>query len=180
MKANGQLITLSWIPGHVGIRGNEEADRHAKHAAQGISSLICSPYTDYVTAANVEAGERWNNAWKQLGNKMVAVRDRCGPWKKVQLDRVKQVKLNRLRVGHTDITHNCLMDTTIQRGPLPCPACNNATLSVNILAECQSIRAVRRTHFGEEEPDMKNSLEMEKCMETYFSFLKHCGVYEAI
>ena len=112
---------------------------------------------------------------------MVAVRDKCGPWKKVQLDRVKQVKLNRLRIGHTDITHNYLMNTTVQRGPPSCPACDNATLSVkHILAECQSIRAVRRTHFGEEEPNIKKLIGDGEVHGNLFQFLKHCGVYEAI
>ena len=90
----------------------------------------------------------------------------------MQLDRVKQVKLNILRIGHTDIAHNYLMDATVQREPPLCPACNNTTLSVkHILEECQSIRAVSRAHFGEQEPNIKkNSLEMQKYMETYFSF----------
>ena len=135
-----------------------------------------------MTAANVEARERWNNSWKQSGNKIVPVSDGCRPWKKVQLDRVKQVKLNRLRVGHTDISDNYLMDTTRQRGPSSCPACISATLSVkHILAEFQSIRAVRLTHIGgEEEPNIKKLIGDGEVHENLFQFLKHCGVYEAI
>ncbi|KAG2062700.1 hypothetical protein BDR04DRAFT_1039912 [Suillus decipiens] len=28
-------VTLRWVPGHLGVHGNEEADRHAKLGAEG-------------------------------------------------------------------------------------------------------------------------------------------------
>ncbi|KAJ3876151.1 hypothetical protein F5051DRAFT_306630, partial [Lentinula edodes] len=31
-------VTISWIPGHLGVEGNERADEEAKRAAQGRSS----------------------------------------------------------------------------------------------------------------------------------------------
>jgi len=42
----GKTILLCWVPGHVGIRGNEQADELAKMALRSSISAIKYPPSD--------------------------------------------------------------------------------------------------------------------------------------
>ena len=47
LKASGFDIHLCWLPGHVGIRGNERADRAAKTAHRTDMQLCLIPPSDF-------------------------------------------------------------------------------------------------------------------------------------
>src|SRR6266852_9745955 len=68
-------LMLRWTAGHVGIPGNELADKEAKRAAAGLSSaksilpkLLRHPLTTNPSAVhrkrNTEVKLRWKNKWR--------------------------------------------------------------------------------------------------------------------
>ena len=48
LKLNGKTVSLCWVPGHVGIRGNERADVAAKQATVGQPEFILLHFSDWI------------------------------------------------------------------------------------------------------------------------------------
>ena len=105
-------MELCWVPAHVGIEGNEKADEAAKRATARHSTMIPLPYTDYVNGVKNSVERKWKTAWTEANTKMRCIKPEAGLWKsEKRMKRPLQVKLNRLRVGHTLLTHGYLMET---------------------------------------------------------------------
>ena len=75
LKYEGKHIHFCWVPSHVGIRGNEMADKAAKEGLSKTAPVHYKiPYTDYMP--NIKAyvknlwQERWNN---QVHNKLYEI-----------------------------------------------------------------------------------------------------------
>ncbi|XP_073999915.1 ribonuclease H1-like [Rhodnius prolixus] len=45
LRARGQGVTFVWVPGHIGVSGNERADQAAKQAASTTSEDVIPTYT---------------------------------------------------------------------------------------------------------------------------------------
>jgi len=76
---SGKTVILCWIPGHVGIPGNERADRVAKAAL----SLPISPVTvsamDFLPRAELLMRREWQEIWNCCdGNKLHAINPTVG------------------------------------------------------------------------------------------------------
>jgi len=75
----GKTVILCWIPGHVGIPGNERADRVAKAAL----SLPISPFKvsamDFLPRAKLLMRKEWQEIWNCCdGNKLHAINPTMG------------------------------------------------------------------------------------------------------
>ena len=61
---NGKIVELCWIPSHVGIRGNEQADREAVIAASLPEENISIYYKDFMKeisrAFNIKRKQEWS------------------------------------------------------------------------------------------------------------------------
>jgi len=59
----GNSITLVWIPGHTGIRGNERADEAAKAALSSTLSSMKCPASDFIPELTKHYREVWQAEW---------------------------------------------------------------------------------------------------------------------
>jgi len=101
-----------WIPGHSGIKGNELADQAAKSASN--MPLILTPN---INTTDIKKQLKADHATKNKGNII-----NCSPWYQSintnpshtcdylkqshpNWTRLDQTKIIRLRLGHTNITH---------------------------------------------------------------------------
>jgi len=59
----GNSITLIWITGHTGIRGNECADEAAKAALSSTVSTMKCPASDFIPELTMHYREVWQAEW---------------------------------------------------------------------------------------------------------------------
>ena len=145
LKRRGRSISFCWVPAHVGINGNEEADRLSKEAASlpvPVRSKI--PHSDMTPVIKREIRSIWQFRWDLVGpNKMREVTKSISPWKYSPLPRFQEVILCRLRLGHTRLTHGFLMSGNL----LPyCDDCIVPLTVRHLLIECPSLADLRRQY----------------------------------
>ena len=99
-------IVYCWIPGHVGISGNEMADRAAKEALLLNISKTKIPYTDAKHAINTYLRTKWQTLWNNVPfNKLRSIKPTIGDSYNVcRTVRREEVIQTRLRIGHTRLT----------------------------------------------------------------------------
>ena len=138
LSINFYNVIFCWLPSHIGISGNEQADKAAKAALTQPISPIPLPHTDFKLSINKYIHSKWQQSWNlQTQNKLyqiypiIPAQSTLPP----SYHRKDQILYNRLHIGHNRLTHSCLIEHT---EPPKCSTCQEI-LSVNhILTECIS------------------------------------------
>lgn len=141
-------ITVCWVPGHCGIAGNEQADRNAVTAALRSDLDIQSvPYEDLKAYVRKRLRDQWQEDWNgQTANKLHMVKPKLGRSICEKRDRITEVTLCRLRIGHTHATHAYLLKGTEQPR---CLRCGGSLSVIHVLVECKLLEPQRKLHFPE-------------------------------
>jgi hypothetical protein len=135
--SNGWAVVLQWVPSHVGICGNEHADRKAKQGAESAQpptpmtlsrakSLINSTI-NYITGKTLKLqsiGKRWEGLATE------------GPIP-ANLERAEAVARFRLLTGH-DYLQAHLHRIGIADSKI-CPLCSTARMDGDHLHNCQAL-----------------------------------------
>ena len=94
--------------------------------------------------------------------------------------------INRLRLGHTRVTHGYLFDYEggFVQQPM-CRWCEVELLSIqHMLVECPNLENVRRnilkSALGEREVSMRNLVGEDGVIGSVIAFLREIGIYEEI
>ena len=142
-KKQGKDVVLCWVPSHIGIEGNEAADTAAKNALRWPVGADQMPYTDIVPMAKAYVKKSWQRSWAgEAHNKLRAIRPTIKPNSKDKnLTRSEQVKLTRLRTGHTKLTHRHLLKGEVT--PV-CQTCNTPLSVKHLMLHCQETRRSRK------------------------------------
>ncbi|GFX25510.1 RNase H domain-containing protein [Trichonephila clavipes] len=107
LYSKGFDIVFCWLPSHVGIIGNEQADSAAKSATTHLPLAV--PLSDMKRVIMHHIFKIWQESWsQQLDNKLHSVKPVIGAWPVMPMRRT-DVKLTRLRIGHTRFTHRHLL-----------------------------------------------------------------------
>ena len=181
----GKNIQLCWIPGHSGIIGNDTADKKAKEAVLQQRAYFSVPYRDMYAVVERKVTEKWQEQWRGMRQKLFEVKPEPGGWvMQRRLKRREQVVVNRLRMGHTYITHGYLMDREAGGVPPICPYCQDAQLTVkHIVVVCDALAAQRRssfTNYNEQSADLRKLLGEKSNVNEVINFLKVINIYESI
>ena len=148
--SNGKFITFCWIPSHRDITGNEEAGRSAKDAlSKAQPAHFELPYTDVFIKIQPVVSSLCQKRWdKEVGSKLHAIMPQIDDkYYSGCTNRKVDVIINRLRIGHTRLTHSFRMENR----PHP-PSCDQREgdheLTVkHILIECNFLKFIRRRHY---------------------------------
>lgn len=107
MKA-GKVIKFCCIPSHVNIRGNERADTAAKDALSLPATSMKLPASELKPCISRFCLEEWQDIWNcAANNKLHAIYATAGkPIQNNLVSRRDAVIINRLKIGHSRLTHS--------------------------------------------------------------------------
>ena len=174
LMINQYEIVLAWIPSHVGIPGNEQADHLAKGATNYTNTAdIKIPHTDYKYTVNRYLLTKWQERWnEETENKFHRTQPEIKYVKPTYLTRRDDVAFNRCLIGHSYLTHGYLL-----RGEAApqCQHCGCLLTIKHILVDCPSHAAARQSHFNTQSIDTILSRPSD-----LISFLKNILVFNEI
>lgn len=184
----GKIIKICWCPSHVGVHGNEAADRAANAVATSNGqSYGSTPYfRDYFILIRIAICNLWAAEWRNIGqNKLRKIRETTEIWpSSIMYSRKFSVQLTRLRIGHTLLTHRYLMERTAA------PYCDECLVPLTVqhfIAECPSYAEQRHQCFpqvrGMNFDDMQREILGEKKdiafhAEKLSTYLRICNITE--
>ena len=104
-------IALYWIPSLIGIQGNEMIDKQAKTSLSLEPTSFKIPFSNFKPSINKYISEEWQSSWNNsIGDKLLDVKPTIGEYQSVVRNiRREEVVLDRLRLGHTRVTHSYLL-----------------------------------------------------------------------
>ena len=186
----GYIIKFCWIPSHVGIQGNEIADKLAKAALNNPElTQRTVPYTDFIPKVKTYIRNLWKQRWiknksdMDNGNKLFMFNPDIQPFYINGLCRKDGVVIHRIRIGHSRLTHSFLMEDALKRKPR-CNFCYNERLRISheltvkhIMIECKHFNNIRlRYHNAKNMGDLFERFPLRYIIE----FLKESGLYNLI
>ena len=183
LKQRNVDVNLCWIPSHIGIEGNEKADRLAKEAVNLPRLTEQLPIEDYLVYIKRVVKNSWQEKWNMvpLTNKLRNIKDTVNPWLSScqPKNRREETILTRLRIGHTNLTHGYLMCTP--HAPVPiCNTCHTQISVSHILTECQDYAQWR--HLLLKSTNLREILSENKKFSSFnlFKFLERYNLYHKI
>jgi ribonuclease HI len=138
LSVSGKEVKFCWLPSHVGIKGNEAADRGAKAALLlDIDPHIRLPFSDLKQTINKYFQQTWQEQWNvMLSNKLRPIKPLLGETLLKVVHRRDEVVLHRARIGHTYLTHAHLL----KREDAPeCATCHCLKTVQHILWNAQTM-----------------------------------------
>lgn len=142
LNSNKQF-TIMWVPSHIGILGNEAADKAAKESLNGIIE------DDLISTSDVQRLSLYkllfytNEKWKSSGNKYCFVKDTTDKWSIIDnFSRRDSIVITRLRIGHSRLTHGYHV---LRQEPPNC-VCGDLLTIRHILETCLFYQNLRRKY----------------------------------
>ena len=174
--ANTKEILFCWLPSHVGIIGNEIADRKAKDSLHLNMSTFEIPFNNFKPLINKYILSEWQKSWDTATfNKLHAIKPVVGNNNSaIRNVRREDVVITRLRIGHTRFTHSYILNREEQ--PF-CIACNQHITVKHILIDCIDFLQDRNKYF--QVCDLRQ-LFQDVPVDNILSFLKYTNLFNKI
>ena len=163
-------VVLAWVPSHVGIKGNEKADKLAKEALNFNVLDLKVPFTDLKVNVNSVFKEKWQAQWNACPeNKLFQINPTVGSFLRwTGLSRREEIVITRARIGHSYFSHSFLL----KREDMPwCIPCHCPYTVKHVLLECQDLAHIRVRYLR---GDLNEILSSNLC--GLFKFLKEINL----
>ena len=179
--SNSKFITFCWIPSNKDIWGNEDADRAAEDSlSKAQPENFELPCTDvFFMKIQPFISSLWQERWdKEVDIKPHATMPQIDEkYYSGCTNRKYEVIINRLRIGHTRLTHSFRMENWPH--PPLCDQCEgNHELTVkHMLIECSFLKIIRRRHY--DVTDL-NQLFQSVSSKRILDIVKDIGLYNSL
>ena len=146
LKKVRKEVIFCWLPSHIGITGNEKADQAAKRALAQEPDVSTIPHTDLIPLSREHIRSQWQNDWNKkkdnhLYSAQPTLEQRSDKRKRAGLSQPEQVKMARLKIGHTRLTHEHRLKGVAE--PM-CQECNTILTVEHILLNCKDFATWRQ------------------------------------
>jgi ribonuclease HI len=175
MMDENENINLLWVPGHRGVRGNEEADQAAKQ-----SLSFHQPNHTYTTANDtIKHVKKWvkdkiQRQWISNQRDMRMLKPTTERFDDTNgMKRREQVVIGRLRIGYTRMTHGYKVN---RENPPQCIECQTLLTTNHFLWECSKYDGIRRSS-GLTNEDFHNTKEGALRV---LNFVRETGLFDEI
>lgn len=155
IEQNNTHIQFVWIPSHKNIKGNEAADTAAKQATTDRAPTTARIQTnDVIMMIKDKINSYYFGTWDiENNNKLRSIKSNNKIWIS-GTNRKTQVITNRLRIGHSRLTHAYLFQ---KEEPPYCETCKARVTIKHIITECKTYRSPREQH--KIPPTLKEALD---------------------
>jgi len=139
IQAMGLIVIFTWVPSHIGVIGNELADRYAKQASKNSYIEILIPFSkeEIKSIIKQKVKERWQKQWEEerTGRWLYSIQRKVGVMRGTGRSRKEENIISRLRFGHTGLNSTlfimgrhpsrncefCFEEETVEHVLLLCP-----------------------------------------------------------
>ena len=174
--SSSKTVIYCWIPSHIGIYGNEKADKNAKESLNLHQTDFKIPFNNFKPFINKYIFNKWQSSWNETCfNKLKEIEPVVNHHRIVpKLSRRAEIILARLRIGHTRLTHSYLL----KREDQPyCIGCDTPFTVKHFLLDCADFDKERRSLF--QDNNLKG-LFKDVSVENILSFLKNVNLFNKI
>lgn len=173
-EAKGKNITYCWIPSHVGIKGNEVADKIAEVGrTNGLlynkvpANDAINWYKERTIWANEYEWRKSNTSFLRQSKPTTIL------WKDRKNTKEQRI-LTRIRIGHTWLSHGYLL----HKEPQPkCNYCNDTLTMDHLIRMCPQYDDKRRKYDIYDLSIYNNTVE---CEANLLKFLKECKLLNKV
>ena len=174
--SSSKSVIYCWIPSHIGIYGNEKVDKSAKESLNLEVTDFKIPFNNFKPFINKYVCDKWQTLWDETPfNKLKEIEPIVNHHRLVpKLSRREEIVLTRLRLGHTRVTHSCLL----KREARPyCIGCDTPFTVRHFLLDCADFGRERRSLF---QVNNLKDLFKDVSVENILSFLKNVNLFNKI
>ena len=171
--SSSKTVIYCWIPGHIGIYGNEKVDKNAKESLNLDQTVFKIPFNNFKPFINKNIFNKWQSSLNETCfNKLKEIEPVVNHHRKVpKLSRREEIILSRLRIGHTRLTHSYLL----KREEQPyCIGCDTPFTVIHSLLDFADFDRERRSLF---QVNNLKDLFKDVSVENILSFLKNVNLF---
>ena len=144
--SSNKNIIFCWLPSHVSIPGNEEADSVAKSSLDLNESKSKVPHSDFKPLINKYVHSKWQSSWSNtVNNKLHAIKPQLGDsFLSYRSVRWEEIVLARCHIGYSRLTHSYLLNHEEQP---ECVFCKEPSTDKHFLIDCVDLALARQSYF---------------------------------
>jgi len=141
----GITIKLTWVPSHVGVKGNEVVDRLAKQASkqEEVEIVITISKAEAKAQIRSKINKKWQAHWdaEEKGRHLYNIQQKVGTERVTGRKRREGIIFTRLRIGHCGL--NKYLHIVGKHISGRCEFCENIETVEHVIFECQKYERER-------------------------------------